>query len=66
MAYVLIVGGLGERLTRKRDEFPLDGRCNSENVVYQACIFLTELSTGGERTYIGISAGKLETEAVKS
>ena len=38
-------------------ECPLGGRCNSRNVVYQACISRMEQQRDGERIYIGIPAG---------
>ena len=40
----------------KKDECPLDGRCNSENVLYQERIFPMEHRNEVERVYIGISA----------
>ena len=43
---------------RRKEEYPLGGRCNSRNVVYQACISPMEYNNDGERLYIiGISAG---------
>ena len=42
---------------RNKEEYPLGGRCNSRNVVYQACISPMEQQRDVERVYIGISAG---------
>ena len=42
---------------RKKNECPLDGLCNSENLVYQACISPIEHNTDGKRIYPGISVG---------
>ena len=42
---------------RNKEECPLGGRCNSRNVVYQACISPMEQQSDGERVYIRISAG---------
>ena len=42
---------------RNKEECILGGRCNSRNVVYQACISPMEQQKDGERVYIGISAG---------
>ena len=42
---------------RSKGECPLDGRCNSKNVLYQTRIFSMEHSIDGERVCIGISAG---------
>ena len=41
---------------RNKEECPFGGRCNSRNVVYQACIFPMEQQRDWERVYIGISA----------
>ena len=41
---------------RSKGECPLGRRCNSRNVVYQACISPMEHNNDGERVYIGISA----------
>ena len=46
-----------DRNYRNKEECPLGGRCNSRNVVYQACISPMEQQRGGEGVYIGISAG---------
>ena len=40
-----------------KEECPLGERCNSRNVVYLECISPMEEQRGGERVYIGISAG---------
>ena len=42
--------------SRSKGECPLGGRCNSRNVVYQACISPMEHNNDGERVYIGIFA----------
>ena len=42
---------------RRKGVCPLGGRCNTKNVVYQACISHMEHNNDGERVYIGISAG---------
>ena len=49
MRYPVIVEEKGECL--------LGGRCNSKNVVYQACISPMKHNNQEERVYIGISAG---------
>ena len=41
---------------RNKEECPLGERCNSRNVVYQACISPMEQQRDGERVCIGISA----------
>ena len=43
--------------SRNKEECLLGGRCNSRNVIYQACISLMEQQRDGERVYIEISAG---------
>ena len=42
---------------RNKEECPLDGRCTSRNVVYQAWISPMEEQKDGEGVYIGKSAG---------
>ena len=42
---------------RSKGEYPLIGRCNSKNVVYQACISPMEHNNDEEMVYIDISAG---------
>ena len=46
-------GGSGERFCKcwRKRECPLGGRCNSKNVVYQACTLLMEHNNGGESLY---------------
>ena len=44
------------RNCRRKGECLLGGRCNSRNVVYQACISPMEHNNEGEKVYIGISA----------
>ena len=41
---------------KKKEECPMDGGCNSENIVYQASIFPME-SRNDKRVYLGISTG---------
>ena len=43
--------------SRRKRGCPLDRRCNSENVIYQACISPMEHNNDGERIHIGISTG---------
>ena len=43
---------------RNKEECPLGGRCNSRNVIYQACISPMKQQRDGRRVYIGISTGK--------
>ena len=42
--------------SRRKEECPLGGRCNSKNVLYQACISPMEHNNDGERDNVGISA----------
>ena len=42
---------------RRKGECPLDGQCNSKNIIYQVCISSMEHNNDGERVYIGIFTG---------
>ena len=42
---------------RRKRGCPLGERCNSKNVVYQACISPMKYDNNGEKVYIGISTG---------